>query len=238
MQVWAGVALSKRYRRRLSMTKSPSSSGNGLENETQVYFGLPDIYVDIGAHIAHFFRGEDERLSVLLPFIQAGLDAGDQCCLVTEGSAAPMIQENLRGLGVDVAAAMTSGQLLVSDGGSNPQEMSLMFDTVISGAKMAGREVIRIGGDMTWALNKMPSSEKLLEWEAFYDKHVGPRAGFIALCQYDHTRFGGSAIMCALETHPLSIIGNVVQQNPFYRDPEEVLQELAKNTASSIGSPI
>ena len=213
------------------MSKSPSSSGNGPETQTQVYFGLPDIYVDIGAHIAHFFRGEEERLSVLLPFIQAGLEAGNQCCLlVAEGGASPMIQEHLRELGVDVEAALASGQLLVSDGGSSPQEMSSMFDSVISGAEGAGREVIRIGGDMTWALSKMPSAEKLLEWEAYYDQHIGPRAGFIALCQYDHTRFGGSAIMCALETHPLSIIGNVVQQNPFFRDPEEVLQELVKNS--------
>ncbi len=213
------------------MNKSPSSAGNGAKNQNQVYFGLPDIYVDIGAHIAHFFRGEQERLSVLLPFIQAGLEDGNQCCLVTEGAASPMLQEHLGELGVDVESALASGQLLVSEGGSNEQEMSSMFDSVISGAKVAGREVIRIGGDMTWALSKMPSSEKLLEWEAFYDKHVGPRADFIALCQYDHTRFGGSAIMCALETHPLSIIGNVVQQNPFYRDPEEVLQELARNEA-------
>ena len=213
------------------MDKSPSSSGNGSETQNQVYFGLPDVYVDVGAHIAHFFRGEQERLSVLLPFIQAGLEAGNQCCLVTEGAASPMIQEHLEELGVDVEPALASGQLLVSEGGSNEQEMSSMFDSVISKAKGSGRDVIRIGGDMTWALSKMPSSEKLLEWEAFYDKHVGPRAGFIALCQYDHTRFGGSAIMCALQTHPLSIIGNVVQQNPFYRDPEEVLQELAKTKA-------
>ena len=212
------------------MNKSPSSSGDGRERKTQVYFGLPDIYVDVGAHIAHFFRGEQERLSVLLPFIQAGLEAGDQCCLVTEGAASPMIQKRLGELGVDVEAGLASGQLLVSEGGSDEEEMSAMFDRVIAGAKVAGREVIRIGGDMTWALSKMPSTEKLLEWEAFYDKHVGPRAGFVALCQYDHTRFGGSAIICALETHPLSIIGNVVQQNPFYRDPEEVLQELAKNS--------
>ena len=210
------------------MSQSPSSRGNGHESRNQVYFGLPDIYVDIGAHIAHFLRGEQERLSVLLPFIQAGLDAGDQCCLVTESAASPMIQEHLGKLGVDVEAALASGQLLVSDGGSNEQEMSAMFDSVISKAKGERRDVIRIGGDMTWALSKMPSSEKLLEWEAFYDRHVGPRAKFIALCQYDHTRFGGSAIMCALETHPLSIIGKVVQQNPFYRDPEEVLQELVR----------
>ena len=64
-----------------------------------MYFGLPDIYVDVGAHIAHFFRGEQERLSVLLPYIKAGLEAGDQCCLVTEGAASPMIQEHLGGLG-------------------------------------------------------------------------------------------------------------------------------------------
>ncbi len=213
------------------MQNSPSSTGNGPGTQNQVYFGLPDIFVDVGSHIAHFFRGEQERLSVLLPFIQAGLEAGDQCCLIIEGSASPMIEEHLGELGVDVEAALASGQLLVSEGGSNEKEMSAMFDSVISGAKAAGRGVIRIGGDMTWALSKMPSSEKLLEWEAFYDKHVGPRASFIALCQYDHTRFGGSAIMCALETHPLSIIGNVVQQNPFYRDPEEVLRELQETGA-------
>ena len=78
---------------------------------------------------------------------------------------------------------------------------------------------------MTWALGKMPTAEGLLKWEAFYDKYVGPRSSFVALCQYD--RFGGSAIMYALQTHPLSIIGTVVQENPFYRDPEEVLEELA-----------
>ena len=72
------------------MSQSPSSRGSGPETQVQVYFGLPDIFVDVGAHIAHFFRGEQERLSVLLPYIQTGLDAGDLCCLVTEGAASPL----------------------------------------------------------------------------------------------------------------------------------------------------
>ena len=86
---------------------------------------------------------------------------------------------------------------------------------------------------MTRASGKLPTAEKLLEWEAFYDKYVGPRANFVALCQYDQSRFGGSAIMCALQTHPLSIIGNIVQENPFYRDPGEVLQEISQNRVLS-----
>ncbi len=106
-----------------------------------------------------------------------------------------------------------------------------MFSDFVSKAKRAGRGRMRVAGDMTWALGKMGSSEKLLEWEAFYDMYVGPRASFVALCQYDHSRFGGSTVMNALQTHPLSIVGGIVQENPFYRDPEEVLRELAGGQA-------
>ena len=209
------------------MSGSSHPSGSDTGTGDQVFFGLPDVYVDKGAHVAHFFQGDQERVNVLAPYLRAGLESGDQCILVTEASASPIVRDSLKELGVDVEAALASGQLLVSDGGSSVDEMSSMFDAVIASSKSAGREVIRIGGDMTWALGKLPTTEKLLEWEAFYDKYVGPRANFVALCQYDQSRFGGSAIMWALQTHPLSIIGSIVQENPFYRDPSEVLQELA-----------
>ena len=201
------------------------------ETTDKVYFGLPGVYVAKGDHIAHFFRGEHERLAVLLPFLQAGLKAGDQCILVAEESATGLIRNHLKALGVDVGAALASRQLLLSNGGPDIEEMRSMFEELVSESRNAGREVIRIGGDMTWALAKMPTAEKLMEWEAFYDRHVGPLATFVALCQYDHSRFGGSVIMAALQTHPLSIIGNIVQDNPFHRDPGEVLKELSQGAA-------
>ena len=62
----------------------------------QVFFGLPDLYVEKGAHIAHFLprrAGETDRPGAL---IQAGLEAGDQCCvLVTEGAVSPTIKDHL-----------------------------------------------------------------------------------------------------------------------------------------------
>ena len=185
------------------MPESKEPPNPEAETSDQVFFGIPGVYVDKGAHIAHFFRGGNERLTVLAPFIQAGLEADDQCvALVTEAPASPVITDRLKELGVDVEAALASGKLMVSGGGTSVDEMSTMFDSVISRARSAGREVIRIGGDMTWALGKLPTAESLLEWEAFYDRYVGPRAGFVALCQYDHSRFGGSAIMYALQTNP------------------------------------
>ncbi len=214
------------------MSASWHPTGSNRVNGDMVYLGLQDLYVAKGAHIAHFFRGDEERMTVLAPFLQSGLEAGDQCVLVTEESARPSIYDRLKELGVDVDGALSSGQLVVSEGGRHKDEMSSMFEAIISSAEAAGRETIRIGGDMTWALGKMPTSEKLLEWEAFYGKYVGPRASFLAMCQYDHSRFGGNAIMCALETHPLSIIGNIVQENPFYREPDDVLLELSAKTSS------
>ncbi len=215
------------------MSSSSHPSGSDLGTSGKVFFGLTNVFVDKGAHIAHFFRGDQERLNILAPFLRAGLESGDQCILVAEAAASPIILDSLKKLGVEIESVLASGQLLVSDGSPSVDEMSAMFEDVITRSKSAGREVIRIGGDMTWALGKLPTTEKLLEWEAFYDKFVGPRANFVALCQYDHSRFGGSAIMCALQTHPLSIIGNIVQENPFYRDPSEVLQELSRNAAVS-----
>ncbi len=172
-------------------------------------------------------------MNVLAPYIQAGLEADDQCVIVAEPSASCLITDRLRGLGVEVEADLDSRKLLISEGSSEIEERTSMFESVISLAASAGRTVIRIGGDMTWALSKMPTAEKLLEWEAFYDLHIGPRASFVALCQYDHMRFGGTAIMCALQTHPLSIIGGIVQENPYYQDPSDFLQDLSKSGTST-----
>ncbi len=166
-------------------------------------------------------------MTILVPFIHVGLGAGDQCVIVSEPSVFPAIRSRLEERHVDVESALDSGHLVVYGGSSEVADMASAFEDVISKARSSGRDIIRIGGDMTWALGKMPTPEKLLEWEAFYDRHVGPQSNFIALCQYDHIRFGGSAIMYALQTHPLSIIGGIVQENPFYRDPAEVLQELS-----------
>jgi hypothetical protein len=214
------------------MSETVAQEESTGEPSELVFFGLPRVYVAIGSHIAHFFRGEPERMTVLGSFIKAGLEAGDLCVLITEVSESLSVKDHLADLGVDVETALTSGQLLTSRGSSEIEKMASIFEHFVFQAQSAGRNVIRIGGDMTWVLSKLAPPEKLLEWEAFYDRFVSPRSSFIALCQYDYIRFAGSAIMYALETHPLSIIGNIVQENPFYRDPDEVLRELAQSVNS------
>ena len=93
------------------MSGSSHPSGSDTGTRDPVFFGLPDVYVDKGAQVAHFFQGDQERVSVLAPFLRAGLESGDQCILVAEASASSIIADSLKELGVDVEVALASGQL-------------------------------------------------------------------------------------------------------------------------------
>ena len=49
-------------------------------------FGIPGLRVDQGDHICAFYQSPAERNDVLIPFLRAGLSAGDKCvCIVDVG---------------------------------------------------------------------------------------------------------------------------------------------------------
>jgi hypothetical protein len=42
-------------------------------------------------------------------------------------------------------------------------------------------------------------------------------------------------VIAAMRTHPIVLIGGIVQRNPFYVPPEELLKELNERESSEIG---
>lgn len=208
----------------------PQTSNQGeISNESKgpVYLGLPGAFVSYGTHIAHLFLGVEERWRVLAPFMKAGLEAGDQCLLVTETSAFSLIKHRLIDLGLD-DIAVESNQLILSEGSHRRDWLASTLRGALARGRSAGRRTIRVGADMTWAIGKMSVAENLIALEAVYHRFIAPRTDFVALCQYDVSRFDGGNIMGAVQTHPMTIIGNCVENNPFYRDPRAVLRGLSK----------
>lgn len=90
------------------MSDDPNAQRDSAGARERVPLGIPDIYVDKGSHIAHFFRGDHERLTILVPFIHVGLGAGDQCVIVSEPSVFPVIRSRLEESHVDVESALDS----------------------------------------------------------------------------------------------------------------------------------
>jgi hypothetical protein len=54
-----------------------------------------------------------------------------------------------------------------------------------------------------------------------------PGKPWVSICMYNVTRFSGKTIMQVLQTHPFTINGGIITENPFYQDPAKWLEKNA-----------
>jgi len=208
----------------------------GIRNvpKERVSLGFGNLYASAGDHIGHFYRTDEEEMSVLVSFLKAGLQSRDKCvCLMSSGAKCQELQETLKAGGVDVEHAVASGQLVIDEGKSHPQELKDMLSQVLAEIPIKF-DLLRWVGVMSWALKKVPTSEKLMEWESHCNVVEDPAAIF--LCQYELPTFLGTVVMDAMKTHPICIVSGVIHQNPYYDKPEDYLQELQHRASTTLAS--
>ncbi len=87
---------------------------------------------------------------------------------------------------------------------------------------------------MPWAIKKVPTTEKLMEWETHCNTVESPAAVF--LCQYDLAMVLGTVVMDAMKTHPICIVSNAIHQNPYYVQPEAYLEQLRGRDSTVLAS--
>jgi hypothetical protein len=184
-------------------------------------------------HICAFFSSSDEEHRVLGSFIKEGFDKGDKAFHLVN----PVLREDhLRRLGeagVDVQKTMGTGQLEVRPwqdaplkGGRFDQDSWLVsFEKVLQSGPASGYPQTRFLAHMEWALVDLPGVEDLIEFETRVN-YVVPKYNDIVICAYDLSKFSASVVMDALRTHPVVIIGGILQENPFFIPPDQFLLEL------------
>src|SRR6266545_1379788 len=87
-----------------------------------------------------------------------------------------------------------------------------------------------------WALVDLPGIGDMIEFEARVN-YVVPKYDDPVICAYDLSKFGAGTVMYALRTHPLVIIGGLLQENPFYVEPDQLLLEL-REQQSRVGASL
>ncbi len=199
--------------------------------EGRVSLGFGNLTATPGDHIGHFFRTSEEQETVLVSFIQAGLKAREKCITLLSAGGHQELQEALTAAGVDVKNTVASGQLVLDVGKSHPQELRDMLAEAL--AQIPDKfPLLRWAGVMSWALEKVPTTEKLMEWETHCNTVESPAAVF--LCQYELPTFTGTVVMDAMKTHPTCIVSNVIHQNPYYEKPEVYLDELRRRDSTTL----
>ena len=184
-------------------------------------------------HICAFFSDMDEHYRVLQSFIKDGFDQGDKTFHLIDPERREDHLRRLADAGIDVEEAVASGQLEVHPWEDGPlhgerfdQDTWLAgFEEVLQSGAASGYTKTRFLAQMEWALVDLPGTDDLIEFETRVN-YVVPKYDDPVICAYDLSKFGASTVMYALRTHPVVIIGGLLQENPFYVDPDQLLREL------------
>jgi hypothetical protein len=73
--------------------------------------------------------------------------------------------------------------------------------------------------------------DDLVEYETRLN-YIWPLYRDAVICVYDLGKFGGHIVIDVLRTHPMVLIGGIIQENPFFQPPDEFLQELRERRAT------
>jgi hypothetical protein len=152
--------------------------------------------------------------------------------------------QRLAAAGIDAPTAQQSGQLelrtntevYLPDGRFDQDRMLEVFEQMASGSAGGGFPQSRICCRMDWAMEDRSHVDDVIEFESRVND-VWLRHDDTVICTYHLGQFGGDAVIDIMRTHPMVIVGGILQHNPFYVPPEEFLREFRQRRADRKSSP-
>ncbi len=189
-------------------------------------------------HACAFFHSREEEYNVLLPFAKEGFERGEKLFHVVDRDHRAERLRRLEDAGIRISSSEPNGQVEVRPwedaylrGGRFDQSSMLgLIGEALEGGKTDGYGLTRLWANMEWALEEMPGVEDLVEYETRLN-HILPKYDDVVVCTYDLNKFGAGVVMDIMRTHPMVIIGSMLQENPFFVPPDEFLRELRGRAA-------
>ncbi|HEV7387599.1 MAG TPA: MEDS domain-containing protein [Gemmatimonadaceae bacterium] len=201
-------------------------------SRTSAPIKLAGSFLQGSRHVCAFFATPDDEYRTILPFTIEGLAAGERLVHVFPRNRGDHV-ERLRTAGVDVDRARENHQLelLVSEQiylQHNDFDQAAMMDLLqkilISGRRL-GFPLTRIIAHAEHVILEPDSAESFLEYESRLTDLLVDYPDPV-VCTYDLNRVSAAVVIDVMRTHPMAIVGGVLQCNPFYLRPDEFLQEI------------
>jgi len=108
--------------------------------------------------------------------------------------------------------------------------MLAAFEQMASGNAKGGFPLSRICCRMDWVVGDRSCVDDVVEFESRVND-IWRRHDDAVICTYHLGKFGGDTVIDIMRTHPMIIIGGILQRNPFFVPPEEFLPELRERRA-------
>lgn len=194
--------------------------------------GIGDRDVPVPSHICLFYNNDDE-LRERLAFLTIGLDDPGQVCVLfgTHKRLARIVGYLIEDTGRDIEAAIASRRLVLIEGASTGDATLAHVGNTLEEIAARGTKLIRFLGFIGWDDPAWPDETELLAFESKVNAAV-TRYPAIILCSYQLNALRGRVLFHGgIETHPLTVVGARIHENPHYLAPEEYLVRLQGWTA-------
>jgi signal transduction histidine kinase len=220
----------------MSHTSSKArSKARKIGKEDPIRFAGSELRENL--HVCAFFSTPEEEYRVLLPFIEEGLERGEKALHVVEPGLLKAHLRRLKSAGIDLSSVEKNRQFEVfdwnemyfPDGRFDESRMMAKWEATLNSAVQDGYPRTRVIAHLEW-LNK--DVKILLRYEAKFNLRPH-RDRDPVICIYDLARHSGAFIIDVLRTHPMILIGGLLQENPFYVPPELFLQRLDERGGQS-----
>lgn len=196
-------------------------------------------------HVCAFFNSDQEEYRVLLPFVKDGFDRGDKAIHVVSPDQHSDHLQRLAGIGIDTIAVRRTGQFelrgstetYLQDGHFDQDRMLQSFEQMASGNADREFPLSRIVCRMDWVSDDQSPIDDLIEFESRVND-VWCRHDDAVICTYQLSKFSGDVVIDIMRTHPLVIVGGILQHNPFFVPPGEFLREIRARRAGLSARPV
>ena len=204
-----------------------------MKNQTENSIRVAGRNLGPVRHICAFFHSKEEEYQTLRDFIKDGLDQGEKGYHIVDSNHCSTHRSRLKKDGIDVDSAEKTGQLKVAcwedaylkDGYFDQDRQLALLEDILKEGQTQGYPLTRLVANMEWALEDKAGVKDIVEYECRLNNFL-PNYPDPVICTYDLSRFNAGMAMDIMRTHPMIIVGGVLQENPLYVPPEQFLKEL------------
>ena len=203
-------------------------------NSNTIHLGFDEATAKACDHIAYFWETETQFRRAVL-FLEHGLQSGDHCVIFGHDAANKKVLRVLKQRGYEQKMLIREGKLSVLGAKSSGTATLASIGKTFQRALDRGAHMIRLLGNIGWGKQGWPQEQDLLRFEAQVTS-AAEKFPCVIICMYDVRHVAGRVILHgAFQTHPVTIAGNVVRENPHYMPIPaylEGLEPMAKGAAA------
>jgi hypothetical protein len=195
----------------------------------RVPLGFADLDIDVPSHVALFYE-DDVELRQRLRFLERGLAEPDQVAILfgKQERLNEVLAYVAADLGRDVERDVREGRIVLVHGAPDADAVLGGIAAALDAAVARGVKLIRFLGFIGWGDMDWPPEHDLMEFEAKVTEAVKSYPA-VVVCTYNVSKLPGSVLIFAgIETHPFTILGTTLCENPHYVPFAEYIERRRK----------